>query len=131
MKRFNTYLLGAALCIAAAPVVAGDFDGSKPLICSTIEVDDCALGVTCEKGIAEDINVPQFVRLDFAAKTMSARGRTTTMQVESQGEGMLVAQGFENGRAWSITINEQNGKLVGAIAADEEGFLIFGACTPQ
>lgn len=43
---------------------------------------------------------------------------------------MLVVQGFENSRAWSITISETSGKLVGAIAGDEEGFLVFGACTP-
>ncbi len=43
---------------------------------------------------------------------------------------MLVIQGFENKRAFSITISEQSGKLVGAIAADEAGYLLFGACTP-
>jgi hypothetical protein len=44
---------------------------------------------------------------------------------------MLVIQGFENSRAFSATISEKSGKLVGAIAADEAGYLLFGACTPQ
>ena len=129
MKTFRIQLLAAALCIAA-PAIAADFDGSKPLICSSIEAHDCELGTTCQRAIAEDLNVPQFIRLDFGAKTMSARGRSSNMQSYQRSGGMLIVQGFENSRAFSITISEQSGKLVGAIAADEEGFMIFGACTP-
>ena len=47
-----------------------------------------------------------------------------------RGDGMLVIQGFENKRAFSITVSQQSGKLVGAIATDEAGYVIFGACTP-
>jgi len=130
MKRFHMKFLVAAFCVAAAPGLAADFDGSKPLICSSIEAHDCGLGMTCERAIAEDLNVPQFIRLDFGAKTLSGRGRTTKMQSHARSGGMLIVQGFENSRAFSITISEQTGKLVGAIAADEEGFMIFGACTP-
>ena len=130
MKRFNLSLLAVTLCVAAAHAVSADFDGSKPLICSTIETHECAVGTDCVRGLAEDINVPQFIRLDFAAKTMSARGRTSKMGGFTRSDGMLVIQGFENTRAFSATISEQSGKLVGAIAADEEGYLLFGACTP-
>jgi hypothetical protein len=130
MTRFNLNLLAAAMSIAVAPAFAADFDGSKPLICASIEAHDCGLGITCERAIAEDLNVPQFIRVDFTAKTLSARGRTTKMQSHARSDGMLIVQGVENARAFSITISEQTGKLVGAIAADEEGFMIFGACTP-
>jgi hypothetical protein len=51
------------------------------------------------------------------------------MHHQAREGGMLMMQGFENYRAWSVTINETTGKLVGAIAGDQEGFLIFGACT--
>ena len=130
MKRFRIKILAAALSIAVAPALAADFDGSKALICSTIETHDCAAGTICERGLAEDINVPQFIRLDFAAKTMSARGRTSAIGGYARSGGMLVIQGFENNRAFSATISEQSGKLVAAIAADEAGYLLFGACTP-
>ena len=130
MTRFNLKFLAAAVCIAAAPALAADFDGSKPLICSSIEAHDCELGITCKRAIAEDLNVPQFIRFDFTAKTLSARGRTSKMQSYVRSDGMLIVQGFENSRAFSVTISEASGKLVGAIAADEEGFMIFGACTP-
>jgi len=131
MMRFNINLFAMALCVVAVPAVSADFDGSKPLICSTIETHDCSVGTRCERGLAEDINVPQFIRLDFAAKTISARGRTSKIGGYARSDGMLVIQGFENKRAFSATISEQSGKLVGAIAADEAGYVIFGACTPQ
>ena len=130
MTRFKSYLLAAVLSFATMHALAADFDGSKPLICAAIEAHDCGLGMTCERAIPEDLNVPQFIRLDFNAKTMSARGRSTSMQTNTRSSGMLILQGFENSRAFSITISEQSGKLVGAIAADEQGFMIFGACTP-
>jgi hypothetical protein len=128
--KFNSNLLAVALCVVAAPAAAADFDGSKTLICSTIETHECAIGTSCVRGLAEDINVPQFIRLDFAAKTMSARGRTSKIGGFARSDGMLVIQGFENSRAFSATISEKSGKLVGAIAADEAGYLLFGACTP-
>ena len=130
MKQFKMHVLAAALCAAVVPALAADFDGTKPLICSSIEAHDCELGVTCLRSVAEDLNVPQFIRMDFTKKTLSARGKTSQMQGYQRSQGMLIVQGVENNRAFSITINEQSGKLVGAIAADEEGYMIFGACTP-
>jgi hypothetical protein len=129
MKRFNHLFLAAALCAFALPALSADFDGSKPLICSAIEANDCALGADCQKGLAENLNMPQFIRLDFTKKTMSSGGRSSPIHHQVREGGMLVMQGFENYRAWSITINETTGKLVGAIAGDQEGFLVFGACT--
>jgi hypothetical protein len=130
MRQFKMHLLALALCAGAAPAISADFDGSKPLICSAIEAHDCELGVTCQRAVPEDLNVPQFIRLDFGVKTMSAGGRVTKMQSHARADGMLIVQGMENKRAFSITISEQSGKLVGAIAADEQGYMIFGACTP-
>ena len=129
MKRFNNVFLAMALCAVALPALSADFDGSKPLICAAIETNDCALGTDCQKGLAENLNMPQFIRLDFTKKTMGASGRSSPIQHQVREGGMLVMQGFENYRAWSITINETSGKLVGAIAGDQEGFLVFGACT--
>jgi len=126
-SRLVAIALGALFTHAA---VGADFDGSKPLICAAIEANDCAFGANCIKGVAEDVNLPQFVRVDLTDNTITARGRTSAIRNHTRASGMLVIHGFENGRAWSITISERSGKLVGAIAGDEEGFLVFGACTP-
>jgi hypothetical protein len=128
MKTFKQYAMTLVLGSLVASAGAADFDGSKPLICSAIEANDCASGAACAKGLAADINVPQFIRLNVPEKTVSARGRTSAIQNLSRGPGVIVVQGFENQRAWSITVWE-SGKLVAAVAGEEEGFVIFGACT--
>jgi len=61
-------------CVFAAASQAADFDGSKPFLCSLIEAHDCAPGTACIKGLAEDLKLPQFVRIDFQARTFGARG---------------------------------------------------------
>jgi hypothetical protein len=121
----------AALLLAALalPAVAADFDGTKPFICSVIDTNDCALGTACIHGIAEDLNLPQFLKVDFAARQLSARGRTAPIQNAAQVNGMLVIQGTQDRRSFSITVAEDTGALVGAIAGDGEGFVVFGACT--
>ena len=44
-------------------------------------------------------------------------------------DGSTVLQGTENGRAWSIVIDQQTGKLSGSVVDAEGAFLVFGACT--
>jgi hypothetical protein len=44
-------------------------------------------------------------------------------------DGRLILQGAENGRAWSIVIFEENGKMSATISDEEAGFVVFGACT--
>ena len=129
--RFSSQVLAVTLAFTAFSAMAVDFDGSKPLICAAMEANDCAAGAaSCQRGLAESVNVPPFIRLDFAKKTMSAGERSSPIVRQAREGGMLMMQGFENYRAWSITINETTGKLVGAIAGDQEGFVVFGACTP-
>jgi hypothetical protein len=121
----------AALALGALALQAwaGDFDGTRPFICSVIDTNDCALGTACIHGIAEDVNLPQFVKVDFQAKQISARGRTAPIQTSSRSNGMLMIQGEQDRRAFSLTIAEDTGAMVAAVAGDGEGFMVFGACT--
>jgi hypothetical protein len=116
----------AALALQAFAV---DFDGTKPFICSVIDTNDCDLGTPCIHGIAEDVNLPQFVKVDFAGRQLSARGRTAPIQNATRSNGMMVIQGTQDRRSFTITVAEDSGALVGAIAGDGEGFVLFGACT--
>jgi hypothetical protein len=116
----------AALALQAA---AAEFDGSKPFICSVIDANDCALGTACIHELAEDINLPQFLKVDFAGKQLTARGKTAPILSSSRSNGMLVIQGVQARRSYSLTVSEETGDFVGAIAGDGEGFVVFGACT--
>ena len=118
------------------PAVGGDFDGSKPLICAVIEVSECVPGGECQLGSAESINIPQFLKINFEGKTISSTPeagpvRTTKIQNMERADGKLILQGVQNGRAWSMVINETTGKVTMSASDELAGFVIFGACTAQ
>lgn len=113
--------------------ITADFDGSKSIICAVIEAYGCTANENCQRGSAESINVPQFFRVDFKSKTITATRtdgsvQTTDIQRMEQVDGMLIFQGIQNGRAWSATISESSGKFVLTASGDLEAFVVFGAC---
>lgn len=137
MRKFK--LIGLiTLCIIVAPfaVMAGDFDGSKPLICAVIETFECGPGVECQRGTAEGIGIPQFLKISFNEKTISStpgsgKVRTTKIKKVKSIDGKLILQGVQNGKAWSMVINEETGKVTLTASDAQAGFVVFGACTPQ
>lgn len=142
MIKFKTTLLafGCALWLPFA-AVAADFDGSKTLICTPIDAAECLLGPTCLSVTMDDLNLPQFFTLDFKAKQL--RGRVpsgtvekTTIQNVRKVDGRTILQGAENGRGWSIVINQNSGRMSATVAALSEndervGFVMLGSCTPD
>ena len=48
----------------------------------------------------------------------------------SRKDGQIFLQGVENGRAFSLVINEQTGVLSAAVARENTTVSVFGACTP-
>jgi hypothetical protein len=118
-----------SVCAAAA------YDGSVPLICALIEVMDCEPGADCQRGAPESVNLPQFIKLNFTEKTLSTteaaqRQQSTAMKDIEQFDTRMILQGVEGGRAWSMVIAKDTGKISGTVADDQAGFIIFGACTP-
>jgi len=61
-----------AVLLLTLPSCAGDFDGSKPLICAVIDIVECGPGGECQKVSPETVNVPRFVRLNFEEKQIQA-----------------------------------------------------------
>ena len=56
-------------------------------------------------------------------------GRLSPIHRVEHVDGSLIVQGGQTGRAWSLTIAEDTGKLLATISAEGAGFVIFGACT--
>ena len=44
-------------------------------------------------------------------------------------EGLIVMQGVEGERAWSLSLSTKSGDITGTVAGDGYGFIVFGACT--
>ena len=134
MMKLASPIAGVALTLVSFTAAAQVIDGTKPLICSTIETFDCQPGGDCLKGLAEAIDAPQFFFLDFEkgmARTVRAGGEERTSEIRaSQAEGgELILQGTQLGRAWSATIGQESGAMVLAVAGDGVAFVVFGACT--
>ena len=123
-------------------VMAGDFDGSKPLHCTLEETVECLPGGECTKVKPAEVNLPDTILIDYAKKTIATKEdgikRTSPIENRKHIDGKLIIQGAEDGRAdqqdglgWTIAVNDSTGKMVATGSGNDVGFVMFGSCTPQ
>ena len=142
MKNFNICcLIVLFFGVMTIPAMAGEFDGTKVLICSISEVVECGPGGKCQQPTAEEIGIPDLIKIDFKGKTISAAHssvdkRTTPIENLEKIDGKVIIQGAEDGLegvrdgiGWSLAVMEESGKMVLTASGDDVGFVIFGACT--
>lgn len=142
MRNAKIYgLMVMIICILPFMAFAGDFDGSKPLICAVMDLVECQPGGKCQQVTAEDVGIPQFWKINFKDKKISAiqadgSQRSTTIERFEKIDGKVIIQGAEDGiegvrdgLGWSLAIAEETGKTVLTASGDEVGFVMFGACT--
>ena len=123
--------LGAALLLITAGMAsAGDFDGSKLLICAPVEAFDCAAGEECTKGRPEDIGAPSFLRIDVAQKVIIGPKRTSPILSLDKSDDQLLLQGKELGYAWTLVLDQESGTLAATMVNREGAFVLFGSCMP-
>jgi hypothetical protein len=129
MTRF-LYLVAALAWLTAGTASASDFDGSKLLICATVEAMDCAAGEACTKGRPDDIGAPKFLRIDFAQKMIVGPKRTTPIVFIDKSNEQILLQGTELGYAWTLALDQEDGTMTVTMVNREEVFVLFGSCTP-
>ena len=127
-------LAATALILVPTMGWAQDFDGTSPLLCASVDAMACAPGEACTQATVEELNVPQFLRVDVAQKLVSttrADGEQRTSEIQSLqlNDGELIMQGTQGGLAWSAAIARASGKLSLSAVGDRVAFVIFGACT--
>jgi hypothetical protein len=132
MTRLRRTALAAAsaalLCSTA--VFGADFDGSKRLICATVDAHACDPGEACLRGLPDDIGVPRFMRIDFAAKTIAGPKRTTQIRYMDTGADQILMQGTELGYAWTVVLDKMDGAMSITLVSRDDAFTVFGYCTP-
>lgn len=131
LRSLPVFLLVALAPISAA--LAGDFDGSVPLICAFSEAFECDEANGCEERLPEALNLPDFVRMDAQAETIRDIGegedhRETKIRYHESVDGSLLMYGGEEGRAWSMVMNQESGELSGGISGDGFTIVLFGSC---
>lgn len=142
MKKFNICsAIIISIFMITIPALAGDFDGSKPLLCAVIDIVECGSGGKCQQVTAEDVGIPRFLKVNFKKKTITAtqasgNKKSTTIKNSEHIDGKLILQGAEDGIegvrdgvGWSIAIAEDTGNMVLSASGDDVGFVVFGACT--
>jgi len=135
MSRFKTLLFPAILMLAVFPAAADDLSGANSLLCSAAQASLCTDDGACESGPPWNLNIPKFIQIDLAAKSLhttaaSGENRATPIKNLERADGMIFLQGAEAGRAFSFVISEATGLATIAVAKDGGGVIIFGACTP-
>jgi hypothetical protein len=128
--RIIAALIMVGLFMAVSPVFAEDvFDGTKPLLCASIEALDCDPGVTCARGIPDIMGAPEFLRIDFAKKEISGPVVTTKIRSMEKNDYQITLQGYELELGWTLALDRATGKMTITFAGWDTAFIIFGACT--
>jgi hypothetical protein len=133
MKALSLLLPAVLAILPAVTCAAADFDGSKPLLCATIDVSSCAPGQDCGRESAQSVNAPQFFTVDVGKQMVSAAGteaqsRTSKIEHVAHQSGLMLLSGFDGDEAWTATIGESDGKLTYAVVGDRMAVVAFGAC---
>jgi hypothetical protein len=143
MMKVHKIIIVTVLCLFVVSVHAhaGEFDGTKPLLCATIKVIECSKSEGCMELTPEDVALPPFFVIDFDKKEIqstkeSAIQKKSKIKHLDHVDGKLIIQGAEDGVegvrdgvGYTLAISEDSGKFVLAASGDAVAFIIFGACT--
>jgi hypothetical protein len=116
-------------CISPVRATEGE---RTPLLCAPGEPIQCESNGECTRITIQSTRLPRFIRVDFATQQLSgvAEGAKVVSAIKNQQQldGMLILQGAENGRGWSMAVDEKSGDMTLTVAGDQVGFVVFGAC---
>jgi hypothetical protein len=143
MRKFITMSFLFILLASAPVALAGDFDGSKPLLLSVERILECTPLEGCREVSAEEVGLSQFLKIDFAKKTIRpAQGGEdipdSVIKRSEQVDGKLILQGAEDGYkdlrdglGWTLAISEDTGQVVLTASGDKVAFVVFGDSMPM
>jgi hypothetical protein len=123
-------LAGIALLLFASAAQAGDFDGSKNLICAPVEVNDCVAVDGCTRTVPSEVGAPAFIRIDFGQKAMVGPNRTSPIKVTEKNEQQLLLMGTELGYGWTVVLDQASGEMAVSMTNGAGSFVFFGSCMP-
>jgi hypothetical protein len=136
MKVSSKLLISVVTLLSAGSVWA--LDTSKPILCASMQVNECIDGRGCEAVLPEEVNAPTFLRVDVRNKVIRILKDAPGSKIRSISriENRLVLQGAEDGNprqpdgaGWTISIENDTGRFVATAAVLQGAIVIFGACT--
>jgi len=126
-------LVGLGIAAIGRP---DDIRGQDRILCSVAQASVCEDDGGCKSVAPWSLNIPLFIEVDlkdkvFSTTKASGENRATPIRSAFREDGLLVLQGYEEGRAFSFVISEEDGLSSIAVARDGQTVSAFGACTPQ
>ena len=102
MKRIFAALLFALACWSGA-LFADDVSDERHILCSALSSDICLVDEGCATLAPEELNIPQFIRVDarsgkLSTTVASGHNRETVADSVSRAEGQLILQGKSSTR---------------------------------
>ena len=130
MTRLTLSLVSSALLIAASAASADDFDGQHALVCSLDEAAECDVDALCTTVSGEEIELPDSITVDFKSSRLRSPDGQRSSPIHSTDvtNAVLIAQGSQNGRGWSMAIDRATGRMTGTIAEPVGAFVLTGSC---
>ena len=132
MKRLALVSTLALLSLGSTARAEG-LDATKPMSCALAEASECDGVAQCRDVAVAELDLPEVVNVDFEAKQLvSPDGqRTSPIQAVEALEAVLVLQGHQNGRGWTMVVERSTGHLSATITDAEGVFVLAGACTAK
>ncbi len=130
MRVLIPFAVALALTLAAG--VSALAQQASSLLCAVINVVECSAQGECQRSTIESANLPRFIRVNPAARSLASTGddaRTAPIQSVERVNDRLILQGGQQGRAWSATVADKTVQMSVAVVEDQTAFVVFGACT--
>jgi hypothetical protein len=121
------------LSLLAFATHAEGLDATKPMRCAFAEAAECDEMAECADVTLEQIELPGAWRVDFAAKQLvSTDGqRTSPIHAVEALDAVVVLQGHQSGRGWTMVVERATGHLSASIADAEGVFVLAGGCSTE
>ena len=125
-------VLAAGLILPCVALAQG-LDASKPMRCALAEAAQCDPMAACTDVTLEQIELPDEVRVDFAAKQLTSvdTQRVSPIATIESFDDVLVLQGHQNSRGWTIIVDRASGHLSASLASADGAFVLAGGCTAE
>jgi hypothetical protein len=129
----KTLALAVACAILPGVALAQGLDDSKPMRCALAEAAECDLMAACTDVTLEQVDLPDELRVDFAAKqiTSSDNKRSSPIHALESSDQVLVLQGHQDGRGWTMVVDRVTGHMSASLASNEGAFILAGGCTAE
>ncbi len=136
MRQLKYLAVAILILVPSGAVLADDLTGATALLCAAERMTLCASNGECSTDAPSALNIPHFIQVDLEEKTLSTtkasgENRVTPIKHVERGDGLIIFQGIENGRAFSWVIAETTGTVSAAVAVEQAGVVVSGACTPM